>query len=325
MKQILTTSFLVFCFVNLLSAQALTWNPEEPKAGEKITVTYNPAGTPLAKEKNIEAVAYFFGVPSGMKEIPLKKTGNVYTGSFVTDTGTVLSTIVFSAGEIKDINRNSGYMVSVRDKQGKIRQGTYSAYADQYDGFGNYLYGLPANAEWAFNYRKQEWNEFPSNRSNITPMYMQALYTKKKKEAEPEILQLMADMEAAGNLTENQYNTLSGWYQRLGQKDKSTALKAEMKDKYPTGNWKKVESQNAFYSEADPSKKEEVLIAHLKAYPPVTDNDKLQENYYYSSLATSFAQPKDETKRDIEKFKVYAAKLPIEMKASLYNNVSWNL
>jgi thiol-disulfide isomerase/thioredoxin len=237
----------------------------------------------------------------------------------------VLSTLVFSAGEIKDINRNNGYMVSVRDKQGKIRQGTYVAYAEQYDGLGNYLYGLPTNADYAFNYKKQEWNEFPSNRSNITPMYMQALYTKKKKEAEPEILQLMADMEAAGNLTENQYNTLSSWYQRLGQKDKSAALKAEMKEKYPSGNWKKGESLNAFYAEADPAKKEEVLLAHLKAYPPVTENDKTQANYYYSSLATSFAQPKDETKRDIEKFKLYAAKLPVEMKASLYNNVSWNL
>jgi len=314
------------CFLaNTLFAQSLTWKPEEPKAAQKVNITYNPKGGPLEKEKNIEAVAYLFGGPGSAKEIPLKKTGNVYTGSFVTDTGTVLMSMAFSAGEIKDINNKNGYMVPVRDKQGKIRQGTYDAYGQQYNGYVKYLYGLPENEQYAFNYQKQEWNEFPSNRNNYMPTYLQALYSKKKKEAEPEILKMMGELESKGGLTETQYNTLSAWYQRLGQKDKADVLKKEMKEKYPVGNWKKNESINAFYAESDPVKKEALFTRHLQTYPPVTDNEKLQVNYYYSALAAAFAEPKEAEKKDFNKFRAYAAKLPMDMQASIFNNVSWNL
>jgi thiol-disulfide isomerase/thioredoxin len=324
MKKILSTLILSL-FTYTLFAQALLWNPEEPKAGEKVTITYNPKGTPLEKEKSIQVVAYLIGGPGYAKEIELKKTGNFFEGSFVTDTATVLISVAFSSGEIKDINKANGYMISVRDKAGKIRPGTYAAYAEQYGGYGNYLYGLPQQEDYAFNYRKQEWNEFPEKHAANMAMYIQALYTKKKKDAEPEILKIMSETEAAGNLTEAQYNTLANWYNRFKQKEKSDVLKTEMKGKYPNGDWKKNESQSAFYAEAEPLKKEEILKTHFKTFHPVTENEKAQENYYYSELASAFAEPKNTELRDFKKFKEYASKLPIAMRASLYNNVSWNL
>ena len=324
MKSIYST-LLLLSFTQTVFAQTLLWNPEEPKAGQKVTITYKPAGTALEKEKDIQAVAYLFGGAGIAKELTMKKTGNVFTSSFVTDTATVLISLAFSSGDLKDINKTNGYMIQVRDKAGKIRPGTYLAYADQYDGYGNYLYGLPQNADYAFNYRKQEWNGFPEKRSTNMAMYIQTLYAKKKKDAEPEIIKIMSDVEAAGNLTEAHFNTLAFWYNRLNQKEKSDALKAQMKEKYPDGTWKRNESQSAFYAEADPVKREELLKAHTKAFPAVSENEKSQETYYYSSLANAFVEPRNSEMQDLKKFKEYAAKLPAEMRASVYNNVSWNL
>ncbi len=323
-KLFVTVSF--FCFVNVLFAQSLVFNPEEPKSGEKVSIIYDPSGTPLADEKNIQALAYCINRGEGSaKEIPLKKNGKGYTGSFVTDTNTLLISMSFSAGDKKDINKNKGYMVAVRDKNGKLQPGTYNAYADQYAGYGKFLYGLDEQPDYAFNYRKQEWNEFPQNRDKNMVGYLQALYTKKKKDAEPEILQLMSETEAAGNLTENQYNALSSWYMRLKQKDKSEALKQEMKEKFPEGNWKKNEKISPFFAEQDPVKKEVLLNEYVQMYPPATEADKTGLNIYYYNLARAFAQPKDAEKRNMEKFKFYASKLPMSQQASLYNNVSWEL
>jgi thiol-disulfide isomerase/thioredoxin len=323
-KLFFTVSFL--CVVNVLFAQSLVFTPDEPKSGEKVSFVYDPSGTPLADEKNIQAVAYCINRGEGsVKEIPLKKNGKGYTGSFVTDTNTLLISMSFSAGDKKDINKNKGYMVAVRDKNGKLQPGTYNAYADQYAGYGKFLYGLDAQPDYAFNYRKQEWNEFPENRSKNLFGYLEAINTKKKKEGEPEILQILNETEAAGNLTENQYNALSGWYMRLKQKDKSEALKKEMKEKFPEGNWKKNDKIAPFFAEQDPVKKEALLNEYIQAYPPVTDADKSSLNFFYSNLASAFAQPKDAEKRNIEKFKFYASKLPMMQQASLYNNVSWEL
>lgn len=304
-------------------SQTVLWTPEEPKAGEKVTITYNPTGTALENAKTVDAVVYLFGNNEAAREMKLIKSGNVFKGSFVTDTGTVLASVAFSSGDLKDINKTNGYMVSVRDKKGNIRPGTYAAYSMQYSGYGNFLYGLPANMDYAFNYIKQEWNEFPAMRPGIVASYLNTLYNKKKKEAEPEILQIMNDAVASGNLTETQYDVFSVWYQRFKQKDKADALKAEMKTKYPAGNWKRIETLNAFYGEADPLKKEALLQDFVRAYPAKTENDKMQVHNLYSALAGSYAEAKDESKRDIEKYKSISAKLPADVQASLYNNISW--
>jgi thiol-disulfide isomerase/thioredoxin len=323
-KIFFTVSFL--CFVNVLFAQSLVFNPDEPKSGEKVSFVYNPSGTPLAGEKNIQAVAYCINRGEGsVKEISLKKNGNVHNGSFVTDTNTLLISMSFTAGDKKDINKNKGYMVAVRDKNGKLQPGTYNAYADQYSGYGKFLYGLDEQPDYAFNYRKQEWNEFPEDRSKNLFGYLQAISSKKKKEGEPEILQILNETEAAGNLTEMQYNALSNWYMRLKQKDKAEALKKEMKEKFPEGNWKKNEKISPFFAEQYPLKKEALLNEYVQAYPPVTEADKNGLNYYYYNLAGAFAQPKDAEKRNVEKFKLYASKLPMPQQASLYNDVSWEL
>ncbi len=311
--------------ITTLFSQSLIWKNDQPKPGEKVTFTYNPAGTPLADEKDIEAVAFCMNKTGGSaKEVNLKKTGKTYTGSFVTDTNTLLIAMKLASGDKKDANRNNGYMLAVRDKQGKIQPGTYNAFADQYAGYGNYLYGLDAQPDYAFNYRNQEWKEFPENRSENMFGYLQALYTKKKKDAVPEIMKILADAEAAGNLTENQYASFASWNQRLSQKDKADALKKEMKEKFPDGMWKKNEKVNPFYAEQDPIKKEALLNEIVKAYPATTEEDKRTLTYYYSSLANAFAEPKQGV-RDMEKFKFYAEKLPMEQKASLYNNIAWNL
>jgi len=313
-------------FITNVFSQSLVWQNDEPKAGEKVSFTYNPVGSPLANEKNIEAVAFCINKTGGSaKEIDLKKTGNTYTGSFVTDTNTLLITMKLSADDKKDVNRNNGYMLAVRDKQGKMQPGTYNAFADQYAGYGNYLYGLDEQPDYAFNYRNQEWKEFPANRVNNMGGYLQALSTKKKKEAEPEILQILDDMVAAGNMNENQYNIAGNWYQRLKQKGKADSLKSEMKTKFPDGSWKKSEKLNLFYAEADPVKKEAILNDYVQSFPPATEDEKTRINYLYSALAGSFAETKPEEKRDFAKFKLYAEKLPMDLRASLYNDISWRL
>ncbi len=306
-------------------AQSFHHTPEQPKTGSKINISYNPSGTPLSGEKNIEAVAYCFNRPNILaKDITLTQNGKIFTGSFFADTNALLISVVFLAGDKKDLNNDKGYFIQVMDGKGNLQAGTYNWIAEQYDGFGGMIYGLKRQPELANPYREKEWEQFPANRAQTYFGYFAMLYTKDKKTAEPKILGIMDQTVAAGNLTEAQYNGFTTWYTRLKQKDKAEALQNDLKKNYPNGYWNRNAKIRTFYAAGDdPAKKEALLKEFIDTFPPKTEQDKLALNSYYSALATAYASVKDSSKRDLQKFSEYADKLTAGEKASLYNNVSW--
>jgi thiol-disulfide isomerase/thioredoxin len=129
------------------------------------------------------------------------------------------------------------------------------------------------------------------------------------------------ELMAKNDKTESDYQNIMYTYQRLGDKEATDKLKADIIAKFPRGSQVKSEKTTAFYNEADPKKKEILLNALLKNYPPKTDNEKKTAGYYYSALASAAAAKKDWTM-----FKKYAAKVTDkESLAGTYNNLAWTL
>src|SRR5689334_9928869 len=97
MKPILLAVITLIHFVAFAQVQFsnLQFKPSFPKRGDKVDFTYNPAATPVMKEKNITAVIYLFDQRGGkVKEVPLKKASGKYKGAFTVDSNATL--IAFS-------------------------------------------------------------------------------------------------------------------------------------------------------------------------------------------------------------------------------------
>jgi hypothetical protein len=202
-KSFLAIAFLAIQLFAFAQTSSVTYQPLQPKRGDKVTFTYNPIKTPLSAEKGIEAAAYSFNATGGVmgKDIKLVKTGTVYTGSFVVDSNARVVGLAFTANEKKDPNNNQGYIITITQK-GKPVEGVYIAMQMIYTAYGKYLFGMDSQPEKSFAAVEKEWNENVANREKMIGTYINELTSFKKKEAEPIVKQLIAEYLSKGNITE---------------------------------------------------------------------------------------------------------------------------
>src|SRR5687767_2011379 len=107
---ILAIILAVVCLNTLTAQQAFNLEPKNPRPGEKITITYDPAGTEFFGVQQPEAYAYLLeGALPLVKQITLQKKGNIYTGNFTTNDTTKAVFITFVKDEKRDNNSDKGY------------------------------------------------------------------------------------------------------------------------------------------------------------------------------------------------------------------------
>ena len=164
-------------------------------------------------------------------------------------------------------------------------------------------------------------NGNPELKGNISVAgtFLNLLNREKKKEAEPEIIKFLKDATSPAWQTEKGYTLKNQWYSRFKMKEEADKLMAEMKEKFPNGDWKKNEIIRAIATEKDKTKKIEQIENFAKDYPEFA-KDKNVINYLQTLLANSYAADKDWNAF----FKATNKMAPAE-RASLYNNIAWNL
>ena len=126
MKKILSSAaILIFFFsVTLYNAQTnknFSFKPEKPKAGEQITVTYNPDGSKLASAANVTMLIHAYGKNIYYSdEVALQKEGTSWKGTFTaadTCAGVVLR---FTNGTEYDNNGTKCYPIRFYGADGKL-------------------------------------------------------------------------------------------------------------------------------------------------------------------------------------------------------------
>jgi thiol-disulfide isomerase/thioredoxin len=320
---------ILLAVISLLTIQSfsqvkfsnLQFKPSHPNRGDKLVFTYNPAGTPVMSEKNIDAVVYVFAdkASAKVKEIPLKRTGGKYTGSFTVDSNATLIAFRFDGGEQRDGNGQKGYLIPVY-KGEKPVAGAGLALANMYSSSGR-IVGIEEQPELALQYLQSEWKDYPERRVDFAIMYFNILHKVRPNEA-PGILNTeLKAMESAGNLTEAQYSTLEALYTQYKMKEKADAIAKEKKEKFPNGGWLKTEKLRKISGEKDLAKQEQMIHEYLKEYPSVDEASKQRNSYLISLLMNAKAKEKD-----WESFKNYAKQVGgDENKMGVYNNMAWGM
>src|SRR5688572_8426489 len=112
MRTLFMTLLAAAClFANDLQAQStVTFTPEKPMPGQKISFTYDPAATSAVSTNDAKAYAYLLeGIAPVVQEIKLTKNGTAYKGEITTNDTTLAFFLTFSKDNAMDNGKGLGY------------------------------------------------------------------------------------------------------------------------------------------------------------------------------------------------------------------------
>ena len=303
--------------------EALTFSPQFPKAGQTVNFKYNAQLSPLIDEKKVDVVVYFFTKKNTIKVIEpaVTKNGKVFSGQFKVDTAAACIAFGFSYEKEKDANNGNGYIIPAYNNENKPVKEYYRSASSLTGGLGEYYLGMLSDNQKALALLEEGVTKYPELKSQpfFLGYYLNQLNIVKKKEAKDITLAELTAFEKKGNLTEEGYNTLIQWHGREKRKSKVDSLKTAMEAAFPNGNWKQNEAGMSIYRESDPAKKQELFQDYITKYPLTNENKGLINNFK-SQLANAFANAKD-----YKSFDDWNKQLDTVIRASNYNNVSWNM
>jgi len=327
MKKIIFTAILM---VSITAARAqvefdaLQVTPKKPGAGQTVSFRFDGKMSPLTDEKKVDIVVYLFG-KKGLKiiEPQVLRNGKQYSGNFKTDDNTACIAFGFSSNEkkVKDNNTGKGYIVPVYGDNGQPVMNYYYWAGIIYNGYGSNLFDMKSDPEMNLSLLEEGIKAHPEAKDDASyfSSYLNAINTVKKKEGQPIILQHLKAIESKPAPTDADYGTLSQWYTRLKMKTTADSFTALRKLKFPDGAWKKQELAAVISKAKDADGKKAAFEDYIKAYPPKED-DLSSVNYYKTVVASAYHKEKN-----YEAFKTWTKELPMNEKASLYNNLSWEM
>jgi len=326
--------FLRKLFTLLLSLAAITtysqknfsYTPENPKAGDVITFTYEPAGDLANTMQKVEAVAYI-SRPKGQKadELVLTQNGKKYTGSIQTDTSGNLINIAFFVDKKFDNNFNEGYLIVLNDEKGNPKKNAYRNMSQFYQFTGPGV-GVEKNNTKALECMEKEFSLYPDTKKIFIASYLRLINTVKKDEA-PAIVQKEIELALKQGLKdESDYISLESIYVIAKLPEQAKFITSLKKEKFPNGSWTVNEIMEKYYAETDPVKKKGLLDEIVQKANSDDQNWKaIKENIDYYKLLTvsAYANQKkwDEFKKAVEESSVTdKGRL-----ALFYNNTAWEM
>jgi thiol-disulfide isomerase/thioredoxin len=319
---------IVLCilFNQLIIAQTFSFQPQKPKAGDKVEFTYNPKGSVLPGKTSPTFSLYHFNFidkKNGIIEsLPTTQKSQTFTGSFVVPNDAKFLALLIQEEQIIDNNKKNGFLIPVHDKEGNPVMGAGVALIDLYSGLGDAFLEIGPNLEKALEAMNNEWKNYPESHYVLYPHYFRINFQTKNKELNKITQDLIKEILVHPSVKEDDFSRLSSFARLLKMTEESNQLTAQMKSKYPEGIWKKSEELKGLNSIIDLDKRMTALDEIVKKYPAKTANEKEGYSGMYEMIAQAYANTKGTF--NIDKLSLYAAKLLPADKASLYNNIAWD-
>ena len=300
-----------------------TVNTDKPKAGDVITFTYVPSGGIANTLNTVEGVVYTLGSKGlSADDILLKNEGGKYTGSVKTDTSNNLVFFGFSANKIFDNNFNEGYWLQLYDGD-KVKKGSNISLAQFYQYYGTWT-GMDANPGRAVQSMEAEFALYPDNRKQYLANYMNLLSSTQKQEAPALIQKEIEAILKQGLKEEADYSRLQSLYTTAKLPQQAALINSLMKEKFPKGKWTIINTLQAYGTEKDVAKKQQMLSDITQKIN--TDPDwkiyKASLPFYQNQIPQLYVTNKDWAgfKSAVEKSGITGTQL-----AMLYNNAAWEM
>ncbi|HHM20398.1 MAG TPA: redoxin domain-containing protein [Bacteroidetes bacterium] len=310
----------------LLNAQPLTTSPEKPLPGETITLTYDPAGTPLEGQSAIEVVAYLFekNTPDAV-DVEMALADGIFTGQLATtpDTKAVGLSIKSADGKIADPQNERGYKILCynTDRQKPV-QGAWYCKALLYIQYNRFI-NIEANKEKAFNLIKREFSTYPSSKSDTDCFFYYASLAKalSNEEAIVEAKEKMEKIAKENKITDENRLSLAAKMARLfGNNKLKEQLESKILSEFPNGKAAQKEMVAQFRKAQDPDEQIQLMNSFKKQFGNKEDAQSSLDRMA-GSIAGKYAEKKDW--KNCEKY--LSMMVNTTEKAGTLNNIAWNL
>lgn len=321
LKNYLLTVLLITT-LQTFAQSSFTFSPEKPKAGDVITINYTPSGTIANTTSQVKAIVYTIGNKQTANDLPLKKSGNNYTGIVKTDTSENFVFFSFSADKNFDNNSNKGYWIQLYNGD-NLKKGADLSLSEFYQFFGRNA-GIEPDNENALKYLQEEYKTSPELEKKTLVSYAR-LYTQVHKEEAPAFIQKKIESEIQSGLKdEDDYSNVQNLYSLAKLPQQAKFIENLKKEKFPNGKWTINETINNYLREKDIPKKEQMLDDITAKIKNDSSWNYLDNSlpYFKSAIVTAFQQKKDYTGMEeaIKKYDIKGTNL-----AGIYNNTAWEI
>lgn len=324
-KQNILLLLLCCVGVNAFAQDKLTISPEKPKAGDLITITYEPAGDLAGTTAIPEAVAYQMG-DKGQKAFDIKLTRSYgkLKGTVQTDTTGSFLYFSFAVDKKFDNNFNKGYTYFLTDANDKVKKGGYiqKSYFHQY--YGSQAGVDKDNAASLASYEK-EFELYPESKKTYLANYVRAL-SADNAAAGAALAQKEIEAKLKSGLTaEEDYSFVENLLSATKLPQQAKFFTTMKKEKFPNGQWTIADQVSKFQMEKEPAKKLAMLGEITKKIE--TDSAwKIYKNsvnsFGYSTLM-SYVTAKDWD--GLNKLVENPIITDSAMLATAYNSAAWNM
>ncbi len=319
MKQL---ALLLLLLPALLFGQNFTISPANPKAGDLVRLEIDLSTSKLRSATDIEVVVFeFANGKAATTEAASMRLGDKLVGIFTLGKEAIAAIAGLRESEENwENNAGEGFAINIHDAAGKPSPEGMVAAAILYRDYGG-LMNLNRTASVAFGLMNQAFAEQPDLRRKYFATYLNTLMAvKKSDEGKKAAMAILAEFEADPKATEDELSSMSRFYERNGEVERSKSIKDKIRLTFPTGNMVRQEKRRSIQNEADLTKAEDMLTAYSGAYPPQNDEEKQAVVMLRANMANKVADS-----GNWPKFRSIAAQLPDAERASAYNNLAWEL
>ncbi len=276
--------------------------PVKPKAGEEITVVYNPDSTGLKDASQISLVAYLYSTDlDETRQVEMQKSREGWKGKIATTDSTRGILIKFKSGEDIDNDHKLGYRVYMYDDKGNVVPGSYAGYASAIYTWGSYYLDMDRNFDSSLYYFKKDFEANPDIKNDYMGPYLGVETKLNKDNASSIIIRELSGLYSHAD-KEKDYVVLAEWYDKADMPNRADTYKKMLEDRYPQSQFVQGEKYEAFYNEPDSYKKLKMLEEFETAYPK---SDYLTN--FYDAMAVNYFQ-KNKYKTLLDFFTANASK-----------------
>lgn len=311
---------MLFCSVAItVKAQNGSISPKSSsRAGEENTYVYKaPKG--LNIPDGAIAQILYLNKTYGIQTAPLKKDGEAYTFAFKVPDSTqaVAIGIMDAEKNLVDNNNKAGYVVYPRDANGKKFPGAgiNTAILLNKGGIAAFYHKVEVPGEEILAMYQKDFTADPSLKEKNYYSYLITLYSVKKEEAKPQLLDYAKEMLSSHD--EAKWITASNLYRVLKMQEEQSATEKKILETFPNGTIASQKFITGFRSLKDPAE----MLAQMDEYHSRFKASTAIDDNFYTSILTAYAD-----KSDWDNFYKYAGKVSdFNSLFTTFNSVAWKL
>jgi len=244
------------------------FTPDKSKAGDEITIYYNPDSTILAGKDDVKCIAYLYSSKlESTLDVELKKDGDVLTGKLKTNESDYGVILKFKAGDVIDNNDKIGYVINFYDEKGEKIPGTEAGLASAYNTWGAWYLDLERDKEKAFALFNQEFKNHPEIKSEFLLPYLEVIYAIRPNDRNEIINSELNQLEKKSVQSEDDLETLSRMHEKMGNQEAVEKFAGLLQQNYPNNEYVLEKIYEDFRNEKDINKKIDIANNFKKEFP----------------------------------------------------------